>query len=93
MRREALFDIEVTYTTCLLQEEQHDAVQASAAPEVDPAAQGYASSPERPLITNKSNKLEWQDGQFPVTRCIAQHATACMSLWHGKMVSPMSSYA
>jgi len=27
----------------------------------DPSAAAY--SPERPLITNKSNKLEWQEGQ------------------------------
>ena len=46
----------------LLQDED-SAEQPSAAAELDPAAVSYASSPERPLITNKSNKLEWQDGQ------------------------------
>ena len=44
-------------------QEQDSAVQPSAAAELDPAAVSYASSPERPLIINKSNKLEWQDGQ------------------------------
>jgi len=51
--------------------------QGSLAP-ADPSAAAY--SPERPLITNKSNKLEWQEGQphsvcansvqMPILSCI-----------------------
>ena len=35
--------------------------QESCSSPADPPAAAY--SPERPLITNKSNKLEWREGQ------------------------------